>query len=265
MFDDQNTVGQAPQNLPTEPADIFAGVDKSSAAPPVAPGAPKDALGAGLLRKAPSSDTMANMPVSAQAVYNVKEPVIGKILLILIVIAALVGAGIGGWMLYKYFTAPTVPTVPTVNTPATNNTPASENLGNTPVSEEPASVTPTNTAVTPVSVPTSSVSVDMANDKLLFGEAIDSDRDGLDDTREKQLGTDIGKTDTDGDGLSDADEVIIWKTDPLNPDTDGDKYPDGTEVRNGYNPLGPGKLFVTSGAVSTSTKNTSTTTTNTTK
>ena len=81
------------------------------------------------------------------------------------------------------------------------------------------------------------------NDKLLFGQQVDSDNDGLPDTQEAQLGTDPHNPDTDGDGLTDGDEVLIWKTDPLNSDTDGDGYPDGREVRNGYSPLGPGKLF----------------------
>ncbi len=47
--------------------------------------------------------------------------------------------------------------------------------------------------------------------------------------------------DSDGDGLSDADEAR-YGTDPDNPDTDGDGFNDGDEVRNGYNPNGPGKL-----------------------
>ena len=46
----------------------------------------------------------------------------------------------------------------------------------------------------------------------------------------------------DGDGISDYDEINIWGTDPLNPDTDGDGFPDGLEIVTGYNPLGEGKL-----------------------
>ncbi len=48
--------------------------------------------------------------------------------------------------------------------------------------------------------------------------------------------------DTDGDGLGDSDEVLRWKTDPIKADTDGDGYPDAQEIKNGYNPVGDGKL-----------------------
>lgn len=44
--------------------------------------------------------------------------------------------------------------------------------------------------------------------------------------------------DSDHDGLSDAMEAI-YKTDPNNPDTDGDGYKDGSEVNNGYDPTIP--------------------------
>ncbi len=41
--------------------------------------------------------------------------------------------------------------------------------------------------------------------------------------------------DSDGDGLTDAQEVLLG-TDPHNKDTDGDGFPDGFEVLNGYSP-----------------------------
>jgi len=50
------------------------------------------------------------------------------------------------------------------------------------------------------------------------------------------------ETDSDGDGLTDIEELKIYGTDPKNPDTDGDGYSDGDEVKNGYNPLGEGEL-----------------------
>lgn len=45
--------------------------------------------------------------------------------------------------------------------------------------------------------------------------------------------------DPDNDGLSNPEETF-WNTDPLNPDTDGDGYLDGEEVRSRHHPLKPG-------------------------
>lgn len=44
--------------------------------------------------------------------------------------------------------------------------------------------------------------------------------------------------DSDQDGLSN-DEETLYKTDPLNKDTDGDGYMDGVEVEGGYDPIKP--------------------------
>ena len=43
----------------------------------------------------------------------------------------------------------------------------------------------------------------------------DTDKDGLFDKLEEALGTDVNKVDTDGDGVSDADEVLKNNTNPL--------------------------------------------------
>lgn len=45
--------------------------------------------------------------------------------------------------------------------------------------------------------------------------------------------------DSDKDGLTDQEEIRL-KTNPFNPDTDGDSYLDGAEYKTGYNPLKPG-------------------------
>ncbi len=47
--------------------------------------------------------------------------------------------------------------------------------------------------------------------------------------------------DIDGDGLTLKEEYKYF-TNPLDPDTDKDGYNDGKEVRDGYNPLGEGKM-----------------------
>ncbi len=42
--------------------------------------------------------------------------------------------------------------------------------------------------------------------------------------------------DSDHDGIVDYDELTLYRTDPLNADTDADGYPDGAEVLAGYDP-----------------------------
>jgi len=70
---------------------------------------------------------------------------------------------------------------------------------------------------------------------------LDSDGDGLSDEDEINIyNTDPFNPDTDGDGLTDYEEVKIYGTDPLNPDTDGDGLSDGDEVKiYGTDPLNP--------------------------
>lgn len=70
----------------------------------------------------------------------------------------------------------------------------------------------------------------------------DKDRDGISDQVEFEAGTSDTEFDTDKDGLSDKLEIEVWKTDPTNPDTDGDGYNDGEEVIRGFNPNGEGKF-----------------------
>lgn len=55
--------------------------------------------------------------------------------------------------------------------------------------------------------------------------------------------------DSDQDGLSNVEEKM-YGTDPYNPDTDGDGYTDGAEVKSGYDPLkpAPGDKIVSSSA-----------------
>ena len=70
---------------------------------------------------------------------------------------------------------------------------------------------------------------------------VDSDGDGLIDADEELLyGTDPLDPDSDDDGLSDGDEVNVYGTDPLNGDSDDDGLNDGEEI-NVYDtdPLNP--------------------------
>jgi len=228
MFEDNNQRNSAPpQNLPVkeEPTDMFGDLDENKK--PEAP----NALEAGMLKKKEpvfaASDKNTFTSDGEEKNYVVKEPILGKVILIVLIGVLLAGIAIGGFWIYDNFLANKDKVI------IINETPKEE-------VKVPETTTP---VVVENQVTSSDAAIDMQVDEVLFGEPIDSDKDGLDDVREKELGTNPKISDSDKDGLIDGDEVIIWKTNPLNPDTDGDGYMDGTEVKSGYNPLGIGKLF----------------------
>lgn len=256
MFEDLTPQPNPPSNLPTEPVDMFADVDKSKMPVEGIPAQPPNALSAGLLKKKepriqapPDLDSLT----AQTQTYKMSEPVFGKVIYALIIVAVVAGLGGAGWWAYSKYIVKT----DKVQIQAENQ------QGSAPVSgidAPPASEqTPAPASVQEaVTIPTSDISNEVKSDSILFGNSVDTDKDGLSDAREKQVGTDPQTSDSDADELSDGDEVLIWHSDPLKADTDGDGYSDGQEVRSGYDPLGPGKLFnipaPTSSVKSTSTK-----------
>lgn len=254
MFDDQApSAAEPPVNLPTEPADMFASLEDDPGQAAALPKMP-NALDSGLLKKKTPSiigtspagmDTTSPAPV-AVPLATTKGPFLGKLLLIIVLIAVVIGGGYGGWQFYQKYRAgqTTTPVASQTNVATTPTTTPVSNQGVVPVtvasSTAPVAATPTSTVIT-----------NIANNAILFGQPVDSDRDGLNDDQEKTLGTDPNNADTDGDGVSDYNEVMIYHTDPLNPDSDGDGWTDGEEIQNGFDPNGPGKLVAPPAAAPT--------------
>jgi hypothetical protein len=176
-----------------------------------------------------------------QDIYKIKEPALSKGLVrIVVVFVFVIILGGGGFWIYNSFGKEKPASqfnndVPVVDTSAVFE-------GSEFAAPEVEVIEPEDIVEVEVIEP-EDIAADVIDDQILFGEPIDKDADALDDERELDIGSDPNNWDTDGDDLSDGDEVIIWKTDPLNPDTDGDSYLDGAEVKGGYNPDGPGKLF----------------------
>jgi hypothetical protein len=73
-----------------------------------------------------------------------------------------------------------------------------------------------------------------------YGPDIDDDGDGLSNKDENGIGTNPSAPDHDGDWLPDGMEVLLYRTDPLNSDTDGDFRYDGQEFDTDYDGITDG-------------------------
>lgn len=70
---------------------------------------------------------------------------------------------------------------------------------------------------------------------IVYG-SIDTDGDGLSDLDEAIYGTNPTLYDTDGDTISDGNEVLVYGTNPLSSDTDNDGMPDDYEILESLDP-----------------------------
>lgn len=220
MFDDVNKEGKQTQpGGAQEPIDIFSEADVSPT--PIAGEIMEEGVKAGFPMK------------------------IVAIIVGIVVVLGVVGAGVYFFVLNK----PTPEPVPLEEVileeqPVNEEIPLEEGT----VEEQPVNETTTiqnqngEVVPPPVTSPTESVVPVVPPLNTSITPAVDSDGDGLTDEEEGRYGTDKNVVDTDNDGLSDREEIQVYKTNPVNPDTDGDGFSDGTEVKNGFNPNGPGKL-----------------------
>ena len=73
-------------------------------------------------------------------------------------------------------------------------------------------------------------------DKARARRPRDTDGDGVYDFVEQQKGLNLYNPDSDGDGVSDGEELYVYGTNPFVIDSDDDGYTDGQEVSMGTNP-----------------------------
>lgn len=267
MFDDQPiNNNQIPSNLPIgEPEDIFADTENISISSNknVSHDLPKTSLptavGVGKLQpKAPvqpvsevkitnpplGEDIFARepkmhiMPGVGSELNKIKGPSLAKNLMIfLIVIIGISILGGGSWLVYSLFVREPAPEVSVVETSEFETAQKGVDVNEGVVSEDSAIF------LNESSDDQESIEDKVISEEVLFGEQADSDSDNLSNDIELEIGTDPNNWDTDKDGLGDGDEVLVWRSNPLKPDTDGDGYDDGAEVKNGYSPIGPGRIF----------------------
>jgi len=67
----------------------------------------------------------------------------------------------------------------------------------------------------------------------------DFDKDGLTNIKEQEVGTNPASVDSDGDNLTDYEEVTKYQTNPLAIDTDKDEIYDDDEIKLGLDPNNP--------------------------
>jgi hypothetical protein len=230
----QNVPPQAPPSMaPAQPmVDMFDAVD------PVAQGAQvrTSAVQSGKIKPVSNTTYVPGQQSAPVDPLMFTEPAgnkLNKIIIILVVVLLVLALGAGAYYLIVVKGKIATPTNDNQNTNQVANTNVNANVD-------------TNTNTNQVDT-TDSDSDGLTDEEeaLYTTNALlaDTDGDTLSDREEvKTYKTDPLTMDTDVDGLNDGDEVNIWNSDPLKLDSDGDSYPDGSEVKNGYSPIGPGKL-----------------------
>lgn len=239
MFENTSSLPAAP--LPPTPG---MPPQKPASVPPPEnlPGAPVDDMFEKVepIKTAPMPNMNAPMPNAAPAVQPPMVTNRKTIVIASLVLGVLLLVG-GGVVLARFLGKPILGLTSGFKSSSNTGAVTTPDPATTPViTESPFARFGTNNTNTAANPGSSDTNVVVPPEPVI---PKDTDGDGLNDDEETILGTDIAVADTDKDGLSDYDEVRVYHTDPLNADTDGDGFKDGDEVKNGYNPVGAGKLF----------------------
>jgi len=174
----------------------------------------------------------AGLPVTAQPVSQVVPKSGFNAKLILIILIVLILAGAAALVYLQYFKK----TPPPIITPEAINV-----IGETEVTTTEAMATATDEIIVSPTSSDNPVTVEMDTVNVV-GEEVSSTELNQPVVTDSPVPEANPNLDSDQDGLTDAEELNIYQTNPLQADSDGDGYTDGDEVRAGYNPLGSGKL-----------------------
>lgn len=159
-----------------------------------------------------------------------------KVILTVVAFLVLIVLVAGGFFLYVYFQNSSDDGVTTTNSSNTNKT--NTNSRNSVLNRNSSINGSVTNSTTNTSVRNSNSTVRNTNATTNTNTANTNTTNTSSSNTNK---TPSASSDLDQDGLTYQEEQT-YKTDPNNPDTDGDSYLDGEEVVNGYNPNGPGKL-----------------------
>jgi hypothetical protein len=103
----------------------------------------------------------------------------------------------------------------------------------------------TDAAVNPASTP--QMFYRLALEQRPVAQGVDGDFDGLGSAQELALGSNRALYDSDGDGLSDGEEVSVLGTSPIRSDSDGDGIGDWAELVAGTSPTNPSSVLAITG------------------
>lgn len=207
---------------PQAPADMFAGLDAGL-------GSPIPPMGINPGQPAAAAQGMAPEPAGSSRKYFI----VGFLVLLLI------GIVVGGYFAYAKFSAMVnkdkEPSA-AVETPV--ETAKTEIVATT--STKPAVETSETLSATSSSAVATSTGLLPATSSPLAAETATTSASAA--TSTATAVSDRTK-DSDNDGLTDYEETNFYHTNPNIADTDGDGFADGAEVKNGFNPLGAGKMI----------------------
>jgi hypothetical protein len=182
-----------------------------------------------------------------------KTTIVGAVIMIvgfLVMVAAV-------YLAYIYLIKPQPPvSAPAVSQPQKSNQTPTVSQPVTPIpAVTPATTTvPSAATTTPIATPvatstistaSSSTSLISSSSQPIIATSTTASFSASSTLAHDGLPLNAKVLDADNDGLSDTEEAIFG-TDPGKPDTDGDGYPDGSEVLNLYDPAGPGKITANS-------------------